>query len=257
MGDPSEWRRFVRANREQLKLLRYLSVIADKILGGKRTVETVADRVVFSLGCLCWEDFKETMVLCGNGFGIGAAKVLRSLYEHAVTGQYISKHPEEAEAFELYAHVQEHKMLGHADKILDFAVLFTGERRAGIERAYDEVKGNYAKTSWSRKNLLDMAKETGEGLEHLYLQCYFEPTVHSHATPLAFMSRLAVESGDTVFVTSPQREHATAAMYLAHAVLLLALRTQNEYFKLGLDTELLAHAQEFSTTRGKPPSVAR
>lgn len=93
-----------------------------------------------------------------------------------------------------------------------------------------------------------MATETGEGLELFYLPCYFDPTVHVHATPLAFMSRLAIENGSTVFVPGPQRERATAVMSLAHLVVLFALRTQNEYFKLGLETELLAHTQEFSTT---------
>lgn len=141
IGYPGEWRQFAKANRERLKLLRDLSVIAGKTFSGKRPVETVADRVVFSMGCLCWEDFNETLVLCGNGLGIAAAKLLRSLYEHAVTCQYISMRREEAEAFELYAHVQEHKMLIHAERTLDVKTLFTDERRAGIEQAFEKVKG--------------------------------------------------------------------------------------------------------------------
>jgi hypothetical protein len=247
MGYPGEWRRFTKANRERLKLLRDLSVLAGKAFSGKRPVQTVADRVVFSMGCLCWEDFNETLVLCGNGLGVAAAKLLRSLYEHTVTCQYISKRPEEAEAFERYAHVQEHRMLFHAKRTLDVKALFTDERRAGIEQAFEGVKGTHGQ-GWSKRDLLTMAKETGEGLELFYLQCYFDPTVQIHATPLAFMSRLVIENGNTVFVPGPQRERATAAMSLAHLVILLALRTQNEYFKLGLDTELLAHTQEFSTT---------
>jgi hypothetical protein len=243
IGCPGEWRRFTKANRERLKLLRDLSVLAGKALSGRRPVQTVADRVVFSMGCLCWEDFNEILVLCGNGLGIAAAKLLRSLYEHTVTCQYISKRPKEAEAFERYAHVQEHKMLSHAKATFDLKALFTDERRAGIEQEFEGVKGAYGKLSWTKKDLLTLAREEGEGLELLYLQCYFDPTVHSHATPLAFISRLLIENGDTVFVPGPQRERATAAMSLAHSVMLLALRTQNEYFKLGLDTDLWAHAQ--------------
>lgn len=243
MGYPGEWRRFTKANRERLKLLRDLSDIAGKTLSGKRPLQTVADRVVFSMGCLCWEDFNEILVLCGNGLGIAAAKLLRSLYEHTVTCQYISKRPKEAEAFERYLHVQEHRMLSHVKDTFDLKTLFIDERRAGIEQAFEGVKGAYGRFAWTKKNLLTMAKEEGEGLERLYLQCYFVPTVHSHATPLAFMSRLVIENGDTVFVPGPQRERATEAMSLARSVMLLAFRTQNEYFKLGLDTDLWAHAQ--------------
>ncbi len=255
-GYPREWRRFTHEHRDLLRLLRELSNLSDRALGRTHTIKTVADRTVFFLGCLCWADFGETIMLAANGMGIGATKLLRSLYEHAVTAQYISKHPDEAAVFERYAHVQEHKMLHHARR-MDLKNLFTPEREASINQAFEEVKAEYrqrpcpecgrpGQISWTQKDLLTMARETGDGLEKLYLQCYVDPTVHAHATPRAFMSRLVTDSANTAFVPGPQRERAAHALLFAYAVTLLALRTQDAYFALDLDRELLAHAEQFS-----------
>jgi hypothetical protein len=68
----------------------------NSILRVERQTLQPADRVVFLMGSLCWEDFQEILLLSGNGYGIGASKVLRSLYEHAVAAQHVAKHPEAA-----------------------------------------------------------------------------------------------------------------------------------------------------------------
>ncbi len=39
----------------------------------------------------------EILLLAGNGYGVGAQKLLRGLYGAAVTARYISQHPEKAE----------------------------------------------------------------------------------------------------------------------------------------------------------------
>ena len=254
VGHPQEWAWLTKAHRQRLAYFHKLSALAGRILNESRTVKSVADRAVFSLGCLCWEDLNEAILLFGNGRGIGAMKIVRSLYEHTVTGQYISKRPEEAAAFERYLHIQEHKMVEHLRRNHDVTTLFTKERLAGIEQAFEEVKDTYGRGSWSKKDLLTMANETGDGLERFYFQCYFDPTAHAHATPTATMSRLKIESGKTIFVGGPQRDRASNALFLSHLIVLLAMRTQNEYFNLGMDSELLNHAQKFSALWQRYPA---
>ena len=43
------------------------------------------DRVLFWLGNVCREDFSEILLLAANGYGIGALKLFRGLYERVVT----------------------------------------------------------------------------------------------------------------------------------------------------------------------------
>jgi hypothetical protein len=51
----------------------------------------LADRVVFYLGRVAADDFSELLILSGNGYGIGALKVLRGMYERVVTAAFIMK----------------------------------------------------------------------------------------------------------------------------------------------------------------------
>ena len=73
------------------------------------TAEPV-DRVVFYLGRLCVEDFLELLLLCGNGYGIGAMKILRGMFECAVTASYLQQNSEEAENFLDYHWIAKHKL---------------------------------------------------------------------------------------------------------------------------------------------------
>lgn len=74
-----------------------------------------ADNIVNRLGRICAdEDFCEILLLCQNGYGFGGLKLLRGFYERIVTMAYISKNPNEAEAFISYNAIHEWKELSHA-----------------------------------------------------------------------------------------------------------------------------------------------
>src|ERR1700722_1401564 len=57
--------------------------------------EANADKVVFYSGRLAVEDFNEMLVLSGNGYGAGALKLLRGMFERLVTAHYVHTHPTE------------------------------------------------------------------------------------------------------------------------------------------------------------------
>src|SRR5881397_1643886 len=68
------------------------------------------DGVIFFTGRFCVEDFMEIVLLCGNGYGAGALKILRGMYERAVTACYLHQHPEEVEAFLNFYWVDRHRL---------------------------------------------------------------------------------------------------------------------------------------------------
>jgi hypothetical protein len=51
------------------------------------------------------------LLLCGNGYGISAEKLLRGMFERAVTLAYLHEHPSEEEKFRNYGKVSQHKLL--------------------------------------------------------------------------------------------------------------------------------------------------
>jgi hypothetical protein len=91
-----------------------------------------------------------------------------------------------------------------------------------------------------------MAQRCAEGLRELYLYCYFQPTLHVHATVSALTERMvSTQNGGVTFDEGRQREKADQTLFFAHHVILYALSTQNSYFELNLDKEIDQRFAEF------------
>jgi uncharacterized protein DUF5677 len=83
------------------------------LTGGEETAvqdRRMADTVVFCLGRAAADDLGELLILCGNGRGIGAYKILRGMYERVVTAAFIAKNPSEARLFLSYSFIQREKL---------------------------------------------------------------------------------------------------------------------------------------------------
>ena len=113
VGFPKEWDNFFKLHPGWAGSYKAIHSTLEKIFIREFRPENAADKVVFFTGRLCVEDFNEIFLLCANGYGFGALKILRGLYERTVTAGYISKNPQEAELFLEYHFVHKGKMLNH------------------------------------------------------------------------------------------------------------------------------------------------
>src|SRR5580692_4197632 len=55
-----------------------------------QVMDTKIEKFVYLYGNLVAEDFMELFLMAVNGYGYGAMKLLRSMYEHTVTLRYLS-----------------------------------------------------------------------------------------------------------------------------------------------------------------------
>jgi hypothetical protein len=81
-GVPAEWEGFVKENQGFMDNWGPLRKTMEDVflrsgLGG------IGDKVTFFLGRQCADRFSGIVLLCGNGRGAAAMKLLRSLYENA------------------------------------------------------------------------------------------------------------------------------------------------------------------------------
>lgn len=219
----------------------------------------LADRLIVTLGHVCMEDFFETLVLCGHGFGIGGLKMVRSLYERAVTLAYIAVNAGEADTFLDYQPINEGKFLEHARSLKLVGLLgFSEERIAAIDAAYKEAKDKYRETlckkcgtsrvqlSWSKKDLKSIAQSIDENWAKLYLSCYMYPTHLAHATVPAVKSRmLDIESGGFRYKHEAQGEHVRSAIVSGCTLMLRVLDDLNRYFHLNFEPEIQKRKDEF------------
>lgn len=258
-GIPSEWADFESRHRpfleRQPNLWEAMNIAFIRTLLTGEPIE----RFVFGYGRLCREDFCEVLLLSTNGYGVGATKLLRTLYEHAVTLHYLNEHPDELNDFYDFAYVTEHKIL---KPILDAfgADAFANKNvsEAEVEQRFQSVKDRFKVTdrkkcgtqklnhSWNKLDFISMAKQTGS-LGSLVVPAYYGPLTHAHSSIAALTSRLSISvDGGVSFVPTAQRKEADDALLTAHNIILHVLGIQNDRFEVhGLAEKLQTCLQDF------------
>ncbi len=215
-----------------------------------------ASKIVFFLGRLCVDEFCEVLLLCANGCGIAAMKLLRGLYERAVNLAYIAKHPDKADEFVDYSHIQRGKWLNHLRDMHDVNLLPPEDAINQIDANYQEAKRRHqepickvcgttrVRFSWTPLDIKSMASDTG--LSDLYFQCYFRPTLQAHSTFSAITSRIKPSDGrQMIYEPGPQHKEADFTLFALHDLMLRILKKENEYFRMGLEDELRQREDEF------------
>jgi len=258
-GTPTEWRDF--ENRHRALLERYSRLQEALNIAFLRTLtrSEPIEKFVFGYGRLCCEDFFEVFLLCANGYGVGALKLLWTLYEHAVTLRYLHEHPEELDDFWDFAYVAEHKVLQPIIETFgERAFENTPVRATEVEERFQSVKDRFMVTdcrkcgtkrlnhTWSKLDFATMAKRTGR-LGTLIVPAYYTPTIHAHSTVASLASRLALlDGGGFTFVPTAQRKEADTVLVTAHNVILQVLEIQDERFCVrGLKEKLRTCCQDF------------
>lgn len=110
-GYPEEWRAFTTRHPEFLKRFPNLQKALDTAFMRTWQSSTLLDRTVYFLGRLALEEFMEILLLCANGYGIGAQKLVRGMYERAVTARYLREQPDEVDNFLAFHKVADQKFL--------------------------------------------------------------------------------------------------------------------------------------------------
>lgn len=212
-----------------------------------------AEEIMFSLGQTCREDYLEIAFMAVHGFSVATTKLLRGLYERAVTHAYIIKNPEKVMKFILFGAIQEYKVMKGAletgiteeafDKTMpaEYSIASITERR---NKAMEDFKvkkcetcGEKPMVSWDDANINGMAKAAGPLYQALYSGGYAIPNLRIHAT---LTSAVYLEGADKESAAAVRKQAAYSNLGLASAMLLLVMEEQNELFKLGLDQDLKA-----------------
>src|SRR6476661_2644507 len=162
------------------------------------------EKFVYFYGRLVAEDFMGIFLVAANGYGVAAMKLLRSMYEHAVTLQYLHEHPDEVDRFIDYDAIQQYKLMQPTLETFGKDVLST-ETVADVQRKYEEAKERFmvkacdcgakrVNHTWSKLDFVSMAKKTGD-LGSMIVHGYYLPLRHSHSTYRAIIERLEKRDG--------------------------------------------------------------
>lgn len=249
-------RRLEHPSPDELKKLEGLPEDSNPVKAFYNRV--MADRAVFYLGRIAADDFSELLTLAANGYGFGALKILRTLYEHVVTAACLTKNPSESEAFANDSAIKRGKIWKRTvEWTPEIAERYDIVQKDWLERTYAEALSRYKSTicrkcgqpvtqeAWTRVDLETMAKKTDPNLAVLYASCYLQPLCHSHATAFGMECHL-METEEMVTYRDTSPEEAQQACILAHNLVLRLITLQNDYFRLGLDAEIKIRMERFS-----------
>lgn len=249
-GDTTKSKAFLEGHSLFIRFLEHTVALANACFGRRCQPKNRAEDVCFDLGQTCRDDYLQTIFLAINGYGIGASKLLRSLYERAVTLTYLTQHPEKAERFVRYAAVQEYKAIKSALKLVpevevDEMMQTQGLTVAKISQNFEDVKSEFQTTicdkcskkttAWSWDlDLASMAEKVGEPLSRLYLAACVISNLSIHAT-LASTNPTRPNEDQMV---EKNRMEGRLALRTASVVIISVLACQNSLFRLGLDDDI-------------------
>jgi Family of unknown function (DUF5677) len=241
IGYPERWAAFNQRNvRFVSDCYPALVTTSEKILNRHVPIKSVADDVMFLLGRAAFEDYCELWVLAGNGYGFGAFKILRGLYEKVVTLGYLMKHQSEIQRFVDYEIVQRRRLMNRVKQDPHLRHRFPEAEYARIEAAYQSVKDQFLDTagrslSWTPLDTFSMAMKAGYDLDSISVSAYVLPNLKVHAT-VSDLAERKVSQGDGTykFNNEPQEQHADSALVTGTHILIAALFVQEDYFELGM-----------------------
>ena len=269
IGFQEEWQDFERRNALFLERYPNLDKAINTAFNRNAPLSELIDKFVLMYGRVCVEDFSEIVLCCGNGNGYAGQKLLRGLYERAVTLRYLHEHPEELQDFWDFYHISQRKLMISCEQAMGKGT-FSPEQVAEIESQFQAVKDKFMITdcekcgtkrlnhTWSKLDFVTMANKTSLG--KLIAIGYVIPLRQAHATVASMVSRLeAGENEGIAFLGTAQRKEADNTLRIAHHICLDVLLVQDEHFKVpGLKEQIDICFQDFMDIwkkRSPPESV--
>lgn len=264
-GETKKASEFFDRNPAFVSAFEHLAQLTNKCFGRPIPRDTEVNRTCFDLGQTCLQDYLEVVFLGVNGYGTGALKLLRGLYERAVTAAYLMLFPEKAARFQRYTAIHNYKAIQRADKLTPDALKeFLSERGLRIDQfkdEYEKAKPDFQETvcekcdkkrlapSWDI-DFTSMVERVKQGYDGgVFLAAYTMPTLSLHAT---FLSTLRHRAPDEQAIFTAEREGYLAVL-TAMLLMIQVIRSQNALFNLNLDADIDACQNEpFMLPPGAP-----
>jgi hypothetical protein len=192
IGFPEEWRSFRERNAKFTERFPRLLESTRRVFDRSVESNEPIGRFVILYGRMCMEEFYEILLMCGNGYGIGAQKILRGLWEKAVTLEHLVNHPDLLDDFFDYHHVSDYKLFNSVRDIIGSDAL----PQAMIDQNaadYESVKERFTiadckkcgttkvNHTWNKLDIVSMSKHT-RMLGKLVNEAYYLPMRHTHSS---------------------------------------------------------------------------
>jgi len=201
--------------------------------------------ILFLLSGAAYTEYEEILVLALNGYGSGATKLLRALYERTVTTQYLMTHPDKVQQFIDYTEVHWYKLLKAAEA-MGIGDQLSEERRTEVEKNFKAVEASFTETvckpcnkhklqgAWTKKPIPSQAREINEVIAALGFQGYLMPTFFLHTTFWGIAQQLREQPDGILELHNRESElhHASQAIVFAGTLMAHLASSINKFYEL-------------------------
>lgn len=247
-GYPDYWTKIHSQFEKQLGSIHELFILCDQALreAENRAVEPLQNIVCF-LTRSTMAGASEATILCGNGCGAGAMKIVRGMYESRWTAEYLRRNPDE-----LQDYLEFGKLIGW-DRVR-FArrhspSRITEEVGRQAEDRFNEAKGRFTRPNgevrqkWSKKQIRQIAKDIG--CEREYDLPYAIASSIHHANFEGLLTNFDFTNEEAVPAPPPSLAWIERALLAAHGNLYHAVDTLNNCCNLDLQQKIDGARQKY------------
>jgi hypothetical protein len=190
-------------------------------------------KVILNLGILAGISAQELMVLAGNGFGLGAMKIARTLLETAINAEYLRLFPDECDDYLDWLWVERYKRLIYIRENMPERLSDLSDT-AGTETGFMRVRSRFLRAngdlrgSWCRLDLGARAAKTGFKDSYKLINPMASCLIHGTLAGLA-MHSLGTQD-DARIAVPPSLNFCKESLSGAHSCLLQVVDTLSKTF---------------------------
>lgn len=247
-GYPDYWDKIHTQFAKQLAIIQELFTLCDESI---REAEIQATEkiqmVVCSLTRATMAGASEAIILCGNGCGAGAMKIVRGMYESRWTAEYLRRNPNDVQDYLEFGKViawnrvrfsQEHSLDQIPEKTMK-----------QVEDAFGKIKGQFTRRDgrvrqqWSKKSIREIARVV-EHEEEYELPYSLACSIH-HANFEGLLTHFDLNNEEAMPSPPPSLAWVERALLAAHGNLYYAVDTLNKCCNLGFQQRIEGARQQY------------
>jgi Family of unknown function (DUF5677) len=246
------WPQARKEHAPMLSLVSKLTILLNKMLyASDKKQRGEVELAVYYLTQITGFGMNDVRLLCGNGSGTGAMKIVRGMFETSLLAEYLRCNPNEVSDYVDFGCVlgwrRFQQLTGKERERVP------PERVKQLEDEYNEVKDRFTNKNgdvrhrWTTKSIGKMAEELGRSDQYdlVYgLAC----SLH-HANFEGLTGHFEMKDGGLKMDGPPSLAWTDAALISAHMFLVLALNTLNDSSELGFDDRITGAIRDFESVR--------
>jgi len=260
-GNPNFWKEIQRTFPKFFEVIpRATASLNDLTSRGYEDVDPYK-RAILNFALLTGVSVWELVTLVGNGFGLGAMRVARTVLEIAINAEYLRLMPDEFEDYLEWYWIEQHKLIAfvrdsipEAFKRLSSDDIDRTERGFAAARARFQRPDGELRRSWCKLDLGARAAKTGFALEFRLINPVSSQLIHGTFGGLT--QHFDIKRDLDRISLPPSTNYCAQALIGAHVCLLKVIETLSKALGAEPRYGLSELVRDFKSAWGADPKEA-